>query len=132
VDINNYSKKDIGSLGEKIAAEYLRRKGYELLERNWERKTGEIDIIMRKDSVLHFVEVKSVLWDEFPEREGRGNESYDPSANLHEYKIRKVARTSQWYMAERGWEGESQIDGALVWIRKRDGFGRVQYLPQIL
>jgi putative endonuclease len=132
VDITNYSKKDIGNLGEKIAAEYLRRHGYELIERNWERKTGEIDLIMRKDDVLHFIEVKSVLCEEFPERESQQTELYDPSANLHIYKIQKVARTSQWYVAENGWEGEFQIDGALVWIRKRDGFGRVQYLAQIL
>jgi hypothetical protein len=51
---------------------------------------------------------------------------------LHEYKIQKVARTSEWYIANKGWNGESQIDGALVWIRGQDGMGRVEYLPQIL
>ena len=130
MDITNFTRKDIGALGERVAAEYLRRRGFDLVDKNVTRKTGEIDLIMIKEEVLHFVEVKSVVCREFPVK-GSDHEEYDPSTNLHVYKIRKVVRTSEWYMANNNWEGEWQVDGALVWLRARDGMGRVQFLPQI-
>ena len=136
MDIHSYTPKDIGILGEKIVAEYLRRNGFTIEARNYAKKTGEIDIVARKGNTFHFVEVKSVACEQFPNSQTVGAEygmgKYDPSANLHPYKIQKVARTSEWYMAEKHWEGECEIDGALVWIRKADGIGKVKYLPQIL
>ncbi|MBA3789461.1 YraN family protein [Patescibacteria group bacterium] len=125
------TRKDIGMLGERVATEYLRRKGFTIVDRNVARKTGEIDIIAKRNEVLHFVEVKTILCKEFPLFKGLRDE-YDPAANLHALKIRKVARTSEWYMANNDWEGESQIDGALVWLREGDGLAHVRYLPQIL
>jgi putative endonuclease len=130
VKLANYSRKDIGALGETVAAEYLKRHGMRIMARNVARKTGEIDVIARKGSTLHFVEVKSIVCTEFPS--DSSHDVYDPSVNLHEAKIRKVARTSEWYVANIGWEGEWQIDGILVWLRERDGMARVRYLPQLL
>ena len=130
MNISHFTRKDIGVLGERVAAEYLRRRGFELVDMNVVRKTGEIDLIMSKDEVLHFIEVKSVVCMEFPVK-GSIQQEYDPATNLHVYKIRKVVRTSEWYMANNNFEGEWQVDGALVWLRTRDGMGRVQYLPQI-
>lgn len=132
MELAHHSRKDIGNLGEKVAAEYLRRRGLRILARNVTRKTGEIDIIARKGNALHFVEVKSVLCVQFPNQTASEEDRYEPSVNLHEAKIRRVARTSEWYVANIGWEGEWQVDGVLVWLRKRDGMARVRYLPQIL
>lgn len=50
--------RDIGNAAEGVAAEYLQRNGYEVLERNWKNKVCEIDIVAQKDEVLYFVEVK--------------------------------------------------------------------------
>jgi len=124
------TRKDIGNLGEKVAAEYLKRHDFCLIDRNYSRKTGEIDIIAQKGDVLHFVEVKALTCSEFPEPQAQYR--YDPSDNLHAYKIAKVARTAAWYSAEKLWEGEWQIDGVLVWIRRRDGMAYVRFLEQIL
>ena len=131
MDINTYTKKDIGTLGEKVVEEYLRRKGYVFVDRNVSRKSGEIDLIMKNEDVLHFIEVKSITCAEFPSPE-EAAATYNPSLNLHAFKLSKVALTSRWYMANIGWEGECQIDGALVWLRMRDRIARVEYLPQIL
>jgi putative endonuclease len=131
VDIHSKTSKEVGALGEKVAAEYLRRHGFSIRDRNVARKTGELDIVAEREDTLHFVEVKTILVDEFPEEKSAGDE-YDPSLNLHEAKIRKVARTGEWYVLENGWEGEWQVDGCLVWLRRRDGLARVSYLPQIV
>jgi putative endonuclease len=125
------SRKDIGALGERIAAEYLRRKGFTLVDKNVARKTGELDVVMRNGATMHFVEVKTVLCYEFPAAEST-EDAYDPADNLHPQKIRKVARTAEWYVMQNDWEGEWQVDGALVWLRERDGLARVRYLPQIV
>jgi len=131
VNLSSKTSKEVGVLGEKVAAEYLKRHGFSIRDRNIARKTGELDIIAEKEDTLHFVEVKTVLADEFPCEENT-KDTYDPSLNLHEAKVRKVAKTGEWYVLEKGWGGEWQVDGCLVWLRRRDGMARVSYLPQIV
>ena len=81
---------------------------------------GFLDDATRKVPVAEF----------FPTEDAR--DEYDPSLNLHEAKVRKVARTAEWYVAEKDWEGEWQVDGCLVWLRRHDGIAKVRYLPQIV
>ena len=60
------STKEIGSLGEKIAQEYLKNKGYQILDRNYSFRIpaspqkGEIDIIAKKEDIISFIEVKTL------------------------------------------------------------------------
>lgn len=53
----NYSTS-AGAAGEEYAAKYLQDRGFQVLERNWRVKAGEIDIIAKKDELIYFVEVK--------------------------------------------------------------------------
>lgn len=131
MDLSSKSRKEIGNIGERLAAEYLMRHGMHIRDRNIARKTGELDIVAEEGDTLHFVEVKTNVVDAFPEEQGSADE-YDPSLNLHEAKIQKVARTGEWYVLEQEWEGEWQVDGCLVWLRRGDGRGKVRYLPQIV
>jgi putative endonuclease len=48
-----------GNEGENLAAEWLKEKGYEILHRNWRHSHYEIDIIARKNKMLHIIEVKA-------------------------------------------------------------------------
>jgi putative endonuclease len=52
----------VGTLGETIATKYLYTHGYQIIARNYRKKCGELDIIAKKEGVLHFVEVKSGTW----------------------------------------------------------------------
>ena len=131
MNISSKTSREVGVLGENVATTYLIRHGFSIRDRNFSRKTGELDIVAEKGNTLHFVEVKTNMVDEFPDEKYQGD-TYDPSLNLHEAKIRKVARTGEWYVLERGWEDEWQVDGCLVWLRRRDGIARVRYLPQIV
>ena len=48
-----------GQLGERFAANFLRKKGYAILAANFKTRFGEIDLIVQKDNILAFVEVKT-------------------------------------------------------------------------
>lgn len=50
---------DLGKLGEDLAADFLKKEGYEILERNWFFQKAEVDIIAQKDDILSIVEVKT-------------------------------------------------------------------------
>ncbi len=53
--VNNRKK---GALGEKVAIEHLIKNGYFILETNYQKRYGEIDIIAKKGTYIHFIEVK--------------------------------------------------------------------------
>lgn len=53
------TSNELGAAGEKMVALYLEKKGYQILDRNFRIKGGEIDIIAQKDDIIAFVEVKT-------------------------------------------------------------------------
>ncbi len=53
------SRRSSGDWGEEIALRYLRRRGYELVERNYRTRHGELDLILRHGPAFVFCEVKS-------------------------------------------------------------------------
>jgi len=56
----------VGNIGEKIAQNYLKKKGYKILDKNFkfqipgDLQRGEIDIVAKKGNTIHFVEVKTL------------------------------------------------------------------------
>ena len=81
---------DIGRKGEDIACEYLSTNGYSIVERNFRRPYGEIDIVARETiGSFVFVEVKAVSYG----TAGR------PEDNVHPEKLRKLGNTIQAYLA---------------------------------
>lgn len=54
-----------GNVGEDYATDYLQKKGYTMLQRNYSSRFGEIDIIASKDKTLCFIEVKAKTGDEY-------------------------------------------------------------------
>ena len=52
-------KKELGKKGEELALRFLKKNGYQIIERNYVCKLGEIDIIAKEKDTLAFVEVKT-------------------------------------------------------------------------
>ena len=85
----NTNKSILGSLGEDIACNYLKQKGYQILGRNYRKKYGEIDIIsIAPNKILVFVEVKTMA--AMTSREMLVPEDQMTSAKL--IKFRKIAQ----------------------------------------
>lgn len=64
-------KQKIGKLGEDLANMFLVKHGYVILEENYTKKYGEIDLIAKKDGIIHFIEVKSVVSHETLKKEDK-------------------------------------------------------------
>jgi putative endonuclease len=87
----NSSARSKGRAGEETAEQFLQQHGYEILEKNYIHRHGEIDIIAREGSVLVFVEVKFRRSRRFGEPE----ESVTPK------KQELLRRTAEGYVMER-------------------------------
>ena len=110
----------IGEFGEKICAAYLKKKGLEIIDRNYTQNFGEIDIIAREDKTLHFIEVKSIQIDVSHETNIKDvlRETYNPAENLTKQKYIKIYKTVKHYLQEHKVSHETkwQIDLYLVYI----------------
>jgi Holliday junction resolvase-like predicted endonuclease len=136
----------IGLLGEDIACRYLEKKGLRIVERNYTKKWGEIDIIAaEKSGKLRFVEVKSVSrenLDSLPtsesgprlpqETSGFHRESIRPEENMHPKKMERMARTVETYLAEKDVRGEWQVDLVTVWLNEATKQARVEWWEDIV
>ena len=93
------TKQGTGKLGEDIAVKHLENKGFLTIERNYLRKYGEIDIIAKKDDILHFIEVKSVSCENDPLSVSRVTiDNHRPEDNIHVQKLKRLSRTIQSYL----------------------------------
>ena len=79
----NFYKKFLGRVGEKKAAEFLKEKGYKILETNYKTYLGEIDIIAEDNGVVVFVEVKTRSNDGY----GAPSEAVDKRKQDKYYKV---------------------------------------------
>ncbi len=84
-------KSEIGKLGEDLACGYLVQKRWKILQRNFRKPWGELDIIAKDPKgVLVFIEVKAMR--QF------GNAAIQPEDNLTAAKLNKLQRTAQLYV----------------------------------
>jgi len=77
----------VGLKGEEIATNYLKDKGYKIIDRNFRKSYGEIDIIATKNKVLVFIEVKTRTSNQFG----------SPIEQITSNKIRTLTKTAQFY-----------------------------------
>lgn len=106
--VNDAKRKEVGRLGEDIAAQFLERKGFKVIARNYRKPWGEIDIIAEKGGVVRFVEVKAVSRESLPDVSREMD--YRPEEMVDSRKLRKLARTAALYMEVHKDKREFQID----------------------
>lgn len=110
------SAETTGALGERIAAEYLIRKGYRILETGYRPRYGEIDIIARDGKTTVFVEVKT-----------RTNARYGtPEDAVHAGKIRRLLRAVKQYAVAQGID-DYRIDVVSLELNESDRRAAVRH-----
>ncbi len=123
-------KKQLGDLGETIATNYLKKKGYQIIERNYTNasgiKLGEIDIIAKdkEKNELIFVEVKA--------REFKKYGNTLPEENVNYQKMRKLERIAYFYLQQNKLLNRNyRFDVIAVWVDWQTKTAKVKHIKSI-
>ena len=101
------SKIEKGREGEDMAANFLIEKGFEIIQRNYRYKKLEIDLIVKKNNWLIFVEVKL-----------RSSDKYGYPEDFVDYKKAKnIIDGAEQYTYDQNWQGNVRYD--IVSIRQQ-------------
>ncbi len=125
----------IGEIGEDVAVKFLMKHGFLVLDRNYTKKWGEIDIVAQKGKTLYFIEVKSVssfeLTQDVPHET---KDDYRAEDNMHPWKMKRLSRTIQTYLLEKDVDEniEWQVDLLVVYIDFKNRTGRVKVVSDII
>lgn len=131
-------KQKIGRLGEDIATKHLINKGFAIICQNYLKKCGEIDIIAQKGKKLHFIEVKTVSHVTShrvnPCDVTCETDKYRAEDNIHEYKLKRLARMIQLYLLEKYPKGEPdwQFDAIVVRLDTKNHQAKVKFLEDLV
>ncbi|MFA6410155.1 MAG: YraN family protein [Candidatus Buchananbacteria bacterium] len=113
--------KQLGKIGEGIAAKYLQQKGYEILAKNFLVRQGEIDLICAKKKVTIFVEVKT-----------RSNQNFGfPEAAVNQKKIERIILASQNYFLGQTKIGQWQIDVISILLNQKNQIVEIKHFENI-
>ena len=129
-------KREIGDKGEDIVCKYLEGKGYKIVERNYWKPWGEIDIVAEKGAVLSFVEVKSTSVDLNTKDVSRESASWrmKPEENMHPAKIKRLHRAIQTYLLDHKIPENKlwQLDLACAFLDFSTHKARVELLENVM
>lgn len=129
--VQDKDRKEAGKIGEQIAADFLKKRGFRIVARNFSKPWGEIDIIAEKGGILRFVEVKTLTFRYLPDV-SRENNHYRPEEQAHSAKLKRVARTAEMYMNANNDQREYQIDVIGVFLDKNKRLARCRFFEQVL
>jgi len=111
-------RRQFGIGGEEKASEFLRDKGYCILDRNYRRRGGEVDIVCEKEGTVVFVEVKRRKTDLFGE----------PFEAVDERKRRHIARSAKRWLYEKKLLGKCDVRFDVVSITQKNGREEIAHI----
>lgn len=94
------NKSETGREGERLAAEYLVRKGFEIVVRNYRHRRAEIDLIVKRDDWVIFVEVKTRSSTAFGE----------PEQFVQGVQVKKIFEAAEEFIFSTDWQGHVRFD----------------------
>ena len=126
-----------GEIGENIAVRFLMKHNFLILERNYTKKWGEIDIIAEKDEKLYFIEVKSVSRETLADVTHETIDQYNPEDNMHPWKLKRLSRVIQTYLLskdldEKAKEIDWQVDLLVVFLSKKEKKAKIKVVSDII
>lgn len=119
------NRKEFGYFAENIAGRYLESKGYSVVERNYLKPWGEIDIVAREGDVTVFVEVKANM------REYAGE--FNPESRVDDRKMSALIKTAMLYMEyeAKSVESEWRIDIVSVTVNEIAQNAKIRHFKNI-
>lgn len=125
---------DIGKLGEQTASVWLEKHGFSIIQRNYFKKCGEIDIVARgTDGNVHFIEVKTVSYEtRLDLNNAVSHGTLRPEENVHKEKQRKLKNVIKVWLLENKYEGPWQIDILAVRLVLSEKYATVYMLDNVI
>jgi len=119
-----------GKIGEDQALIYLRGRGFKMVERNYWKPYGEIDIVAQNGGVIHFVEVKTLSGDV---THGTFSD-FNPEDHMNFDKRQRQKRVIQTYLTEKriGSEVDWQVDLVSVYLSKSGELVKIEAFEDIV
>ncbi len=108
---------ELGREGEKYAQQYLRGRGFQILDTNWRYGKAELDIVALKNDRLHIVEVKTRTSDYFGL----------PQDFVNKKKIKLLVEAANAYCEAKNLDFEIQFD--IISVLMRHNRPEIDYLP---
>jgi putative endonuclease len=125
-----------GELGEKIAERFLMKHGFSILDRNYTKKWGEIDIVAERQNKIYFIEVKSIVSFKIEESKDRKEtkSQYRPEENMHPWKMKRMARVIQTYLLSKKIpdEKEWQVDLLVVYLDLENKRAKIKRISDLI
>ena len=118
----SYAQK-VGHFGEKLAQDYLKRKGYKIVDINIKTGYKEIDIVAHKKELLVFVEVKTRTSKSFGEAdEGIGY-----------YKLKNLKKAIAYYLSHSGGYNQNfRLDLIAIDLNRRTKIAHLKHYKEII
>ncbi len=124
---------ETGAIGENVAVKYLENKGFFIIDRNYRKKWGELDIIAQKDGLVHFVEVKTVSRKSYGGNFEQEINNYRPEDNMHPWKLKRLRRALQTYLLEKyKTDPIWQFDLACVFLDQEKRIAKVRFIRDLI
>lgn len=127
-------RNKIGAYGEIIACRYLIKSKFTILDTNYLKPWGEIDVVARGiDQKIHFFEVKAVSYEtKYLLQQSVLRATYRPEENVHPKKLQRLHRAIQSWLEENRYDGEWQIDVAAVRLVSRERYATIKIISNVL
>jgi putative endonuclease len=112
-------RRKFGDWGESLAKAFLLQRGFVVLNANYHKRCGELDIIARRGVVLHFVEVKTRTTSAIA-RFGQ------PEEAIGRGKRQRIIRTAYAYLAENGLSADTDWQIDVITVVRDSKVGRIR------
>lgn len=125
---------ETGEIGEEIACRFLVKRGFQVLERNYRKKWGEIDIIAKKSGILMFIEVKTVTRNCLMNVSRETLAQDRPEEKVHPWKLKRLYRTITSYLLEKYVSRETfwQFGIIVVFLDRGSKTAKIRFLENVV
>jgi putative endonuclease len=113
------SRRQYGQEGERLAETYLKGRGLKVVARGYSAPVGEIDLIMRDQETVVFIEVKTRHSRDFA----------DPQESVNAGKQRKMRRCAEWFLRDRNWTDRPCRFDVVAIVLPDDGEAEIDHFP---
>ena len=111
-------RNQLGAVGESHAEHYLRKKGYEIVEKNYRCRFGEIDLIAKHKEYLVFVEVKT----------RKNGSKINPLISLTKKKQKKILQLGQYYLVTNKISRDQPRFDVITVLEGVEGCNKVEHI----